>query len=53
MSPGYTDYPYLGPVELLPCLSSPLYNAQPFIVSEKAYNLLLQVLPQKEGEPAG
>ncbi len=37
VSPACMELPYLGPLELLLCLSSPLYIAQPLAVSEKAY----------------
>lgn len=50
MSPAATTVPYLGPLELLLCLSSPLYIAQPVVVSEKAYNEWLQDQPSFLGE---
>ena len=43
VSPACMELPYLGPLELELCLSSPLYMAQPPGVSEKAYSIIISV----------
>ena len=44
ISPALMALPYLGPLELLLCLSSPLYMAQPSAVSEKAYTDIILII---------